>query len=808
MSEPIKIVVTADTAAAAAALRTFASQTASGLEVVEKAAHGAAGGLNSNRMALMELGHSARSIADGLAAGMSPLRLAMMEAPRVTQAIGEASAAFRTKLMAMLPMLGGIGAALAAGAVAWHFYGDAIVDPTKRARELADALQKIPGLLKQIQTAQLSGAISPEQASKYQDMLSGKTPLYNKTTVPDGYGGRASTIRPEGTLGLWGGTAVPDLTTNATSKSQVYSAWPGSVPAGANMTEQHQLANASDRQKYVEYLMRRDGVTDANDQTKAADQAMVELRDNEKKLQIEAEQGIQKEIDRIKLRTEMTQRQIDLERQTVIGAGGSSSQADEAAKSATSANNLLADQDIAALRQKAADEAAQKQAEAEKKIREAVAKDGVEQIKTLEGQITANENQQGQKRSQQFLVEYTDRVALYTKLLLQGALSEDEYNDKVAEATKRAKEAQSQYNEELAKETELRRSIARAQAQGELEQIRGNPNLTEEQKTQASIGPTQSLMAANQNEISSLTNTFNTTHDDAAKLEAQKQIVELMNQQVQLQNQLNAAGGQNSFIYQFSAMLTKLQSEGGTIAQQTAGIFGSAMQGGINSVSKSMAGLIEGTTTWRKALLDISRSTIGELLQGIIKMGVEWVTQHLIMTAASKAFSLVEKASNTQSVSDTTVAAMTKLGANAAVAGSGAAAAEASIPYVGPILAAAAMASMVTSVLSLGSGFSMGGYTGDGGIFEPAGLVHRGEYVMSAAAVDRIGVDTLDAMHNGAITGGSTGSAGSASGAGGQAKVMIVNNRQEMLNVLKSPEAGNLVVAHVYNNRLKAGIRT
>lgn len=44
-------------------------------------------------------------------------------------------------------------------------------------------------------------------------------------------------------------------------------------------------------------------------------------------------------------------------------------------------------------------------------------------------------------------------------------------------------------------------------------------------------------------------------------------------------------------------------------------------------------------------------------------------------------------------------------------------------------------------------GFSEGGFTGDGGKYEPAGVVHRGEYVMSAEATKRIGVDKLEALH-------------------------------------------------------------
>ncbi|ACL58773.1 phage tail length tape measure family protein [Methylobacterium nodulans] len=46
-------------------------------------------------------------------------------------------------------------------------------------------------------------------------------------------------------------------------------------------------------------------------------------------------------------------------------------------------------------------------------------------------------------------------------------------------------------------------------------------------------------------------------------------------------------------------------------------------------------------------------------------------------------------------------------------------------------------------------GFATGGYTGPGGRYEPAGIVHRGEYVFDAASVSRIGVSTLEAMRAG-----------------------------------------------------------
>lgn len=47
-----------------------------------------------------------------------------------------------------------------------------------------------------------------------------------------------------------------------------------------------------------------------------------------------------------------------------------------------------------------------------------------------------------------------------------------------------------------------------------------------------------------------------------------------------------------------------------------------------------------------------------------------------------------------------------------------------------------------------GPGFAVGGYTGAGGKYQPAGIVHAGEYVFDAVSTSRIGVRNLDAMRS------------------------------------------------------------
>lgn len=70
------------------------------------------------------------------------------------------------------------------------------------------------------------------------------------------------------------------------------------------------------------------------------------------------------------------------------------------------------------------------------------------------------------------------------------------------------------------------------------------------------------------------------------------------------------------------------------------------------------------------------------------------------------------------------------------------------------------------STFSFAKGFATGGYTGDGGKYDAAGVVHRGEFVMTKEATKRIGVDNLYKMMRGYASGGYVGGSNSGSGGG------------------------------------------
>ncbi|WP_312920137.1 tape measure protein [Stutzerimonas nitrititolerans] len=112
-------------------------------------------------------------------------------------------------------------------------------------------------------------------------------------------------------------------------------------------------------------------------------------------------------------------------------------------------------------------------------------------------------------------------------------------------------------------------------------------------------------------------------------------------------------------------------------------------------------------------------------------------------------------------------------------------------PYpVGLALAASAAVVTAANVASIaGVGFSAGGYTGDGGKFEPMGVVHGGEYVLRKEIVSQPGMlSYLDSLNSGKgyASGGFVGTAPLTTPAkaegqnSGVTSVQIINNGEPM----------------------------
>ncbi|HED4144221.1 phage tail length tape measure family protein [Raoultella ornithinolytica] len=96
------------------------------------------------------------------------------------------------------------------------------------------------------------------------------------------------------------------------------------------------------------------------------------------------------------------------------------------------------------------------------------------------------------------------------------------------------------------------------------------------------------------------------------------------------------------------------------------------------------------------------------------------------------------------------------------------------------------MASITSSITSAASvGFSSGGYTGPGGKYQPAGIVHKGEYIFDQASTNRIGVSQLEALRNGQPLDATLGRSGYGTGV---QNVNSDNSRRTTVHALISQE--------------------
>ncbi len=258
--------------------------------------------------------------------------------------------------------------------------------------------------------------------------------------------------------------------------------------------------------------------------------------------------------------------------------------------------------------------------------------------------------------------------------------------------------------------------------------------------------------------------------------------------------QAKNGGDPNSITSQMTITMTKLKNEWGTWAQQVAGTFEKTFKSAIRSISDGITGLIMGTKTWGQALRDIQYSILTALVSAIINMGVEWVLTHVIMREAMIITNAIGTALGWSQVASTNAQEASKapmLATNAATASVGSYGA-ASI--IGMVAAIAAIGLVIAAAMGA---FADGGYTGDGGKYDVAGVVHRGEFVMPASAVSKIGVPALNSMKNG--------NAPSASGLSGPGGVTHVHHywdaESSMVNHIRSnPNVQHEVMAVVSKN--------
>ena len=238
------------------------------------------------------------------------------------------------------------------------------------------------------------------------------------------------------------------------------------------------------------------------------------------------------------------------------------------------------------------------------------------------------------------------------------------------------------------------------------------------------------------------------TADAATQAQIDAKIVGLQGQGVGIQQGIYGMGADpQSYTQQFAAAFTSLREQAqitaATLAQTFADVFNSAIQ----SISNGITGLIMGTLTWAQALRNIATSILTSIVSAIVSMGVRWIATQILMATVGKSIMAAAVAASAP-IAAAQAAVWASPATLATIASYGAAAAAA------PGFIAASQGIVMAQSMAM---FKEGGYTGDGDPNSVAGIVHRGEYVMPADAVDRIGISTLEAMRGGVTAAGTSG---------------------------------------------------
>jgi len=242
---------------------------------------------------------------------------------------------------------------------------------------------------------------------------------------------------------------------------------------------------------------------------------------------------------------------------------------------------------------------------------------------------------------------------------------------------------------------------------------------------------------------------------------------------------------------QFKVGVKGLLDEWGTLQKQISDGFKNTINNAISSTSQGITGLIMGTKTWAQALKEIGTSILSNIVESIITMGLKWIATQVMISVLGKSL-----------MAGTVGASIAAAGITSATLSSlyAAPAALATIATLGTAadLAPGEIAAALLAVKgeSAVASFASGGYTGAGGQYDVAGLVHRGEFVLSADATSRIGVPALEGLANG--TGGT--------GAG--VTVVVSYSDAQMKRVLESAMARGDIIQHVRENRNAIGVRS
>jgi hypothetical protein len=260
-----------------------------------------------------------------------------------------------------------------------------------------------------------------------------------------------------------------------------------------------------------------------------------------------------------------------------------------------------------------------------------------------------------------------------------------------------------------------------------------------------------------------------------ARLEASRQLGDSTSKLQATQQDQRLLAELGTFSGELKRIMVTIQNEWDSWAKQLAASLKNVFDSSISTISKNLTDVIKGTKTWGDALKDIGNTILTTVINAIVEMGVRWIATQIAMAVFGKSIAAASTAALVP-IAAAQSAILAEPAALSEIASYGGASAAA------PTGIAAAIAA--TQAISAGSaGFlsaKAGGFTGLGDPNEVAGIMHRGEFVFSAPAVDRIGVANLESLHRGASVPSGTPRGNGGSGVNNHIAIGVINDRSDV----------------------------
>lgn len=226
---------------------------------------------------------------------------------------------------------------------------------------------------------------------------------------------------------------------------------------------------------------------------------------------------------------------------------------------------------------------------------------------------------------------------------------------------------------------------------------------------------------------------------------------------------------------------------------------GGALTSFADGLADGIAGAIVKGEDLRETMQGVAQSILTDVISSIVKMGIQWVATQIMMSAIGQTTQQEQAAAGSLAAAETAAAWATAATYVATATMGGAVVAGET-----QLLAALAV-NKAKALLSIVPGHADGGYTGAGGKYEPAGIVHKGEYVFSQEDVQRIGLNNLEMMHRGAdaITQAGVNNARTSEPAGNSGSTVSIVNMvdPDMLKAyLSTPDGQKAIINTIKRN--------